>query len=303
MLLTLLLASSLICSAAEIHDAIRSGEADQVRSLLKKDPDLVSAPDEHGVFPLHYAAMTGDAEIVKLLISSGAKVNKKIKNGGLTPLHVAVEMGHIETVRVLLENGAEVNEKTEKSLAPPGEGNRSHSGETPLHIAVRTGNLEMVDLLLDKGADPGIKNDKGQTPLFYAISANLTDIEKVLKKHGSGETSPKAEKLRHIAQLAKCKANLRRIAVALEMYADRYGKYPDSLKDLIPEFMDKLPECPAAGKETYSKSYSTGPNNVTYRMYCIGHHHKEAGLERDFPLYTSKGGLREKPLGVDNDGM
>lgn len=99
-------------------------------------------------------------------------------------------------------------------------------------------------------------------------------------------------------QATACKSNLKNIGTGLEMWAvDHGGKYPDSLSKLTPEYLKYIPECPAAGKVTYT--LQTGPkaplNDKHYADYyyleCTGHAHEAAGLPADYPKYTAIEGL------------
>lgn len=99
-------------------------------------------------------------------------------------------------------------------------------------------------------------------------------------------------------QATACKSNLKNIGTALEMWStDHGGKYPDSLSKLTPEYLKYIPECPAAGKVTYT--LRTGPNAPLndkhyadyYYLECKGHAHEAAGLPADYPKYTAIEGL------------
>ncbi|MCA9780995.1 MAG: hypothetical protein KC800_29955, partial [Candidatus Eremiobacteraeota bacterium] len=102
--------------------------------------------------------------------------------------------------------------------------------------------------------------------------------------------------------LTECKSNLKNLATAMEMYSTDYGgRYPDKTAALVPNYLVAIPECPAAGKDTYSDFLQTGleaaGNEAGYQDYyyfeCHGHHHKE--LEADYPRYTAIIGLDAGP--------
>ena len=46
----------------------------------------------------------------------------------------------------------------------------------PLHLAVTSGNLEIVKLLVSAGANINLHNKKINSPLFYALKQNNTEI-------------------------------------------------------------------------------------------------------------------------------
>lgn len=81
-----------------------------------------------------------------------------------------------------------------------------------------------------------------------------------------------------------CRQNLKNIATALEMYAtDNNGRYPDSISQLVPQYLKSIPQCPAAGSDTYTAGFVTGENAPQnekhwkdyYYVACSGHHHPE----------------------------
>jgi hypothetical protein len=101
-------------------------------------------------------------------------------------------------------------------------------------------------------------------------------------------------------QLIHCTSNLKNVATGLEMWAsDNEGRYPDSLGQLIPDYLRTIPECPAAGTDTYSETYSKsrrdGVDFEVYEVFCKGLHHLSAGIPEDYPRYNGFEGLVERP--------
>ena len=90
--------------------------------------------------------------------------------------------------------------------------------------------------------------------------------------------------------LTACKSNLKNIGTACEMYSTDFGgNYPPSLKLLTPNYLKKIPQCPAAPKPTYTYQMAVKPD--AYTAVCKGGHHKMVGMEADFPKYSSLTGL------------
>jgi hypothetical protein len=59
-----------------------------------------------------------------------------------------------------------------------------------------------------------------------------------------------------VKQYKQCEDNCKKIGTALEMYStDNSGRYPEKMDYLIPAYLSKIPDCPAAGKDTYSAGY------------------------------------------------
>ncbi len=112
---------------------------------------------------------------------------------------------------------------------------------------------------------------------------------------------PRVKKDHFHGPLTACKSNLKNIATALEMYAsDNAGNYPHSLDKLIePDYLKRIPTCPAAGKMTYlDYQVSTEPDSFSFS--CCGDNHKGAytGFEADstgFPKYHAELGLVDHP--------
>ena len=97
-----------------LFDAVRSGDRERVKHILKSDPDSVRARDAGGATPLHHAAERGDREIANLLIDAGADINARDGKFGATPAGWAIEylrergalLGmEIEDVNYAVENG------------------------------------------------------------------------------------------------------------------------------------------------------------------------------------------------------
>lgn len=96
------------------------------------------------------------------------------------------------------------------------------------------------------------------------------------------------------SQVAACRANLKNVATALEMYStDNQGAYPASLSQLTPNYLKVLPDCPAAGAQTYLESYQVATHPDNFTLFCSGHHHEAAGMGPDHPLYNSIEGMRD----------
>lgn len=95
-------------------------------------------------------------------------------------------------------------------------------------------------------------------------------------------------------QMVACKSNLKNIGTALEMYStDWSGRYPETAAMLTPNYLKTIPDCPAAGKDTYSETLKVTASPDTYSFHCAGHHHSM--LQADHPKYNSQEGLISGP--------
>lgn len=102
--------------------------------------------------------------------------------------------------------------------------------------------------------------------------------------------------------LIGCKSNMKNIGTAMEMYStDWDGKYPPRGKaQLTPKYLESIPECPAAGTDTYVMSmgvdglYNTQSYQDFYFMYCSGDHHKRASVPMNYPQYNGIVSISER---------
>ena len=109
---------------------------------------------------------------------------------------------------------------------------------------------------------------------------------------------PNFVRARGQGQFTACKSNLKNIGTALEMWSVDYdGDFPEKLEELTPNYLRVIPECPTAGVDTYSGSYThtdgtkQDPSSGKYEFFCRGHHHNDLGVPQDHPRYNSLEGL------------
>ncbi|MCW5872921.1 MAG: hypothetical protein KIS61_37085, partial [Candidatus Eremiobacteraeota bacterium] len=85
-----------------------------------------------------------------------------------------------------------------------------------------------------------------------------------------------------------CTQNLKGIATGLEMYAsDHSGRYPASLQELVPKYLQSIPACPAARRDTYSASWRVAGGEGFY-MCCAGNNHADFGLKANEPTCSAR---------------
>lgn len=164
-----------------IFDAVASGDADAVQSLLADEPRLIEARGGWQLYrPLFFAMQTGQDATIDVLRQHGATLdvfeaaalgdvvelkallratpelaNARREHCDATPLHAA--RGHVEAARLLIDFGADVN-------AIDGPQQRL----TPLHCRAEHGDVEMVNLLLERGANVHAGSCMS-TPLHCAV--------------------------------------------------------------------------------------------------------------------------------------
>ncbi|MGE0490338.1 MAG: hypothetical protein AB7S38_14110 [Vulcanimicrobiota bacterium] len=98
--------------------------------------------------------------------------------------------------------------------------------------------------------------------------------------------SPNLQRYHAQGELAGCRANLEHLAQALEAFHRDRGYYPASLDELMDGYLKAVPDCPAAGLETYRAGYHR--ESEGFVLACHGHHHGNSQLAPNFPQYSSK---------------
>ena len=158
----------------DIFEAAATGQADQLRALLEKDPSLVNTYSPDGFTPLGFAAFFGQAETLNALLAAGAPVNAASREAmKMSPLGSALAVQRNDLARTLIEHGADVNAKAANDL-------------TPLHTAAARGNLESAKLLLEHGADINAMSTDGKLPVAYAEERNHPEMVEFLNQAISG---------------------------------------------------------------------------------------------------------------------
>jgi ankyrin repeat protein len=153
-------------------DAVKAGNREAVRALLKQPAAAFKAVEGDGTTALHWAVRADDLDLARMLLAAGADVNAATREG-VTPLSVAAVNGSARMTGVLLEAGANAN-----AVMP--------EGETILMTAARTGRPEVIETLLRHGADVNAReNWFGETALIWAAAENHADAVKVLVAHGA----------------------------------------------------------------------------------------------------------------------
>ena len=149
------------------------GRLEQVKDMVKRNPELVNSYSPEGFTALALSAYLGQKEVVEYLIASGADANSTARNqSGFTPLTGAATNGHTDVARILLARGANVNHRYE-------------GGFSPLMITAHNGNLELTRLLLENEADVQAKTNDGRTALNFAQENGHAQVAALLRERGA----------------------------------------------------------------------------------------------------------------------
>jgi ankyrin repeat protein len=154
-----------------LYIACRNGQAEVVRFLLMRGPDL-SFPAFQGATPLHWAYFGGSRAVVELLERAGADTEARDPALGCTPrsfgICTAANWGMPFLVRARLAE--------DPTLVNIMDGRTS-----PLHEAVRSNNVDIVRLLLEGGANPALRNGDGKSALELATELGHTAVVELLR--------------------------------------------------------------------------------------------------------------------------
>jgi ankyrin repeat protein len=173
--LVLVLAAVAALSAAgpapSLVDAVKRGDREAVRALLRAKAD-VNKPAADGTTALHYAVEADALDLVTLLIRAGANV-KAANRYGIAPITLAATNGSVKVLEALLEGGADANARTA-------------AGEPVLMTAARTGNVDTVSRLIQRGADVNAREQWfGETAVMWAASEDHAEVVRALAKAGA----------------------------------------------------------------------------------------------------------------------
>lgn len=177
-------------TANNLKVAVRAGDTERVRSMLRLRPELLSM-NLSGFYdnPICYAVLERNADMVRLLLEHGADPRKGTHGG---PLSMATERGYDEIAALLREK----DQNRPLSLSGPeadrpsipdelraayraGDEDRAiamleenpsliyahRDGFTPLHAAAALLLERMAGWLIAQGADVEAHSDSGESPL------------------------------------------------------------------------------------------------------------------------------------------
>jgi hypothetical protein len=166
--------SNAVVNAGELHDAVKKGDIEKVKSLVTKEN--VNEKDDQGATPLIWASAYGKKDILEVLIEKGADINATLKDG-TGALHIAARYGEKNVCEDLIRLGAKIDLPA-----------RGYFDRTALFIALMNDQTECARLLINKGANVNLVDKSGMvpnTPLSCAAWKKQKEIVKLLLEKGA----------------------------------------------------------------------------------------------------------------------
>jgi uncharacterized protein len=181
-----------------LMDAIKAGNASDVKRLLDTEPHLAGERTPEGVsavsmamyhrqpviarmiasckgeLDLYEACAVGDRERVASLIAADPALGNTFSPDGFAPIALAAFFGHPDIVELLAQAGVDVNAQA-----------RNPMKVAAIHAAVSARDARSVEILLRHGADPNLRQQNDITPLHVAEVNNDEPITLLLREHGA----------------------------------------------------------------------------------------------------------------------
>lgn len=165
-----------------MHMAARRGKLEVLEWIEASVPaarlaEMVGAPDDRGVQPLHVAADAGGTGAVLWLCERGADCNA-VDGVGSTPLHCAAAGGKHAVCEALVAAGADCDL-------------RDGQTGTALMLAALREDCATVECLAQLGADTDARTPRGYTPFLLAASRQSVPMIRTLARAGANlEATP-----------------------------------------------------------------------------------------------------------------
>jgi ankyrin len=200
-------------STTAVHRAVRNGDEEKLRTLLKYKPNLLIR-DKHQKTALQWAFELDNQTMITILLDANPDLALLVTPADyprISPLQYAVENDDLKTVKILLERGAD------PSLQP------YPLKEAPLLLAIQKNNEEMLEILLERALNrSALSTISHQTPLHLAARKHDPKFVEILLR-GTRRSDPSAlsshnnETPLHVA--VRC-SNLKGVELLLQAGSD-----------------------------------------------------------------------------------
>lgn len=157
--------------AKDIRSTIKIGQLDTLKSLLEKEPEMLTWMTPFGTW-LHVATAHGHLDIVKYLINAGIDVNTQGGNFSTNALERAATQGYLDITEYLINQSIEFD--------------TSEPDRNPLFAAIYGSHFKIVQLLVENNIDISIKYSgnsmKDMDAYAFAIERGQMEIAEYLKR-------------------------------------------------------------------------------------------------------------------------
>ncbi|KAK7920159.1 hypothetical protein PG985_008181 [Apiospora marii] len=198
-------------SSKALYDAVRYGQGDIIRLLLRPEHRLLPLSSMVYMSAIQAGAQAGRPDLIDALLEMIGRQLSDFAGLDTELLWSAVQNGHQDLVRKLLDAGAVINAIPDGLLLCQ----RQYYGALP--IAASRGGIDMVRLLLERGADvnKGRPRKPGHLPIQIAARSGHEEVVQLLLGHGADSRA---------AVLAAAEGGQPRVLQAL------LGRYPGLLR-------------------------------------------------------------------------
>lgn len=185
-----------------LFDAIKAGQVDDVKRLVREQPALLTARDANGASPvlfaiynqkpeaaaalaeaapldLYEASALGRLDRVREILRADPSLVSTHAPDGFTPVALAAFFGRAEVAKALIAAGADVNAAA-----------RNPFKVAALHAAVAGRNMEIIRAVLAAGADANAPQQAGFRPIHEAGSSGNRELAELLLAHGADPSLP-----------------------------------------------------------------------------------------------------------------
>jgi len=199
--------------AATLIDAIKTGDSERARNILRENPRLGTEPLPSGETALmtalyqgqrdlagDIAARAGDLDVFAAAATGDLKaLGRALADGhandvaydGWTPLHLSAFFGQHDAAVQLADAGASLDAISRNSIR-----------NTPLHAATAGGHPDVALLLIDRGANVNLEDGGRHTPLHIAAENGLADVVRALLNRGADPLAVDAQDMTPLARAA-----------------------------------------------------------------------------------------------------
>jgi len=187
--------------ADQLFDAIKAGNVDEARRLVRDHPSALRTRDANGASPIlvavYYqkldvaealavaagaldifeASALGRVDRIKQLLREDPSLVSAYAPDGFYPVGLAAFFGQLDAVNTLIAGGADIHAAAKNAFKVQA-----------IHAAVASKHLDIVRAVLEAGADPNAAQQQGFRPIHEAGSSGSRELADLLLKYGADPT-------------------------------------------------------------------------------------------------------------------